>query len=96
MRMSRATSRCGSWPRDQRIEFGGTWPTVDRHAALVPLRRLGRLENGGAFENDDLWLCSAEGGRITHLELFEPEDLDEALARFEELCAEPSGRGESA
>jgi hypothetical protein len=29
--------------------------------------------------------CRAEGGRITELEFFEPEDLDTALARFDEL-----------
>jgi ketosteroid isomerase-like protein len=73
---------------DQRIEFGGSWPAVDRHAALVPLRREGTLADGGVFESEYLWLCCATDGRITRLELFEPADLNAALERFEEFRTE--------
>jgi len=41
--------------------------------------------DGGAFATEYLWLCQATDGRVTALELFEPEDLDAALTRFEEL-----------
>jgi hypothetical protein len=70
---------------DQRIDFGWSWPALDRHAVVVTLRREGTIADGGAFENDYLWLGVAEHGRLTRLELFEPEDLDTALARFEKL-----------
>jgi class 3 adenylate cyclase/tetratricopeptide (TPR) repeat protein len=73
---------------DQRIEFGWSWPAYDRHGAVVTLRREGTLADGGAFENDYLWLGLAKGGRFSRLELFEPEDLAAALARFEEIRAE--------
>jgi ketosteroid isomerase-like protein len=75
---------------DQRVEFGGSWPALDRHAVLVTLRREGALADGGAFENDYLWLGVAKHGRLTRLELFEPEDLDAAVSRFEELRPAPS------
>ena len=75
---------------NQGIEFGWSWPAFDRHAAVVTLRREGTLVDGGAFENDYLWLGVAEHGRLTRLELFEPEDLDAALARFEALRPAPS------
>ena len=70
---------------EQRIEFGWSWPALHQHALLVTLHRKGTLADGGGFENDYLWLGVAERGRLTRLELFEPEDLDAALARFEEL-----------
>ncbi len=76
---------------DQRIAFGGSWPAVDRHAALATLRREGALVGGGPFENDYLWLCSIAGGRVTRLELFEIDALDAALARFEQLRPDPPG-----
>jgi ketosteroid isomerase-like protein len=73
----------------QRIEFGGFWPAVDKHAVLVSLRREGQLMEGGAFENDYLWLGVAKAGRISRLELFGIDDVEAALARFEELRPDP-------
>jgi ketosteroid isomerase-like protein len=74
---------------DQRIEFGWSWPAFDRHAVVVTLRREGALADGGAFENEYIWLGVARYGRLTRLELFEPEDLDAALARFAALRPAP-------
>jgi ribosomal protein L40E len=45
------------------------------------------IGDGGAFESDYLFLFVHAQGRQTHIEMFELEDLDAALARFEELCA---------
>jgi hypothetical protein len=74
---------------DQRVDFNGFCPAVGRHAVLGSLRREGTLAEGGAFESDYLWLCCATDGRITQLELFELEDLDKALDRFERLRPDP-------
>ena len=51
------------------------------------VRRSGTLPDGGAFESEYLELFVQVGGRATHLELFELDDLDAALARFEALRA---------
>jgi ketosteroid isomerase-like protein len=74
---------------DQRIEFGWSWPALDRHAVVVTLRREGTLADGGAFENEYIWLGVARYGRLTRLELFEPDDLDAALERFAALRPAP-------
>jgi class 3 adenylate cyclase len=70
---------------DQRVDFGWSWPAVDRHGFVVTQRRVGTLADGGAFESEYVWLGLARGGRFTRLELFETEALDRALARLEEL-----------
>jgi hypothetical protein len=49
----------------------------------VLARNFGTLREGGAFESVYLRLTSFRGG----MEMFEPEDLDAAQARFEELRA---------
>jgi hypothetical protein len=49
------------------------------------LRRTGTVPDGGDFESEYLYLCLTGQGRITHVELFEMNALDKALARFEEL-----------
>jgi ketosteroid isomerase-like protein len=69
---------------DQRVEFG-QWHAVAPHGVVLALRRAGTLESGGAFENEYAWLALASNGRVTHVETFEIEALDAALARFEEL-----------
>ncbi len=75
---------------DQRMEIGWFWPAVERHGVITVLRRAGTLADGGAFESECLWLSTASpGGRVTRLELFEIEDLDEAKARLEELRPVP-------
>jgi hypothetical protein len=45
----------------------------------------GTLAGGGAFESVYVSLWLYRGGRPAALERFEPEDLDRARARFEEL-----------
>jgi ketosteroid isomerase-like protein len=73
---------------DQRVEFG-QWHAVAPHGVVLALRRAGTLESGGAFENEYAWLALASNGRVTHVETFEIEALDAALARFEELRPDP-------
>ena len=53
------------------------------------MRRTGDVAGGGAFESEYLYLFLSRGGRITHVELFELDALDAALARFEELRPDP-------
>ncbi|MBI1818289.1 MAG: nuclear transport factor 2 family protein [Deltaproteobacteria bacterium] len=71
-----------------RIE-AGFWPACDRHGAVAVLRRSGTLPDGGDFESEYLELFVQARGRATHLELFEIDDLDAALAHFEELRPDP-------
>jgi len=70
-----------------RVEAGWFWPAYGRHGAVTVVRRSGTLPDGGAFESEYLELFVQAGGRATHLELFELDDLDAALARFEALRA---------
>ncbi|HVN84362.1 MAG TPA: nuclear transport factor 2 family protein [Candidatus Binatia bacterium] len=70
---------------DQRLEIGWSWPAVDRHGFVVTARRVGTLASGGAFESEYLWLGVGSAGRVTRSEFFEIDELDSALARFEEL-----------
>ena len=59
----------------------------ERHGAVCAGRFFGTLaEGGGAFETYLVAVFIVERGRITRHELFEPEDVDAALARFAELC----------
>jgi hypothetical protein len=55
--------------------------------ALTTVRRTGDVAGGGPFESDYLYLFLHARGRITHVEMFELENLDAGLTRFEELCA---------
>ena len=70
---------------DQRLEFGWSWPAVDRHGFVVTIRREGTVPDGGPFESEYLLLGLARNGRSTRAEFFEIDALDTALARFEEL-----------
>jgi class 3 adenylate cyclase/ketosteroid isomerase-like protein len=61
----------------------------DRHGVVSAGRVLGTLaEGGGAFETYFVNVLIVERGRIARYELFEPEDVDVALARFAELREE--------
>jgi class 3 adenylate cyclase/tetratricopeptide (TPR) repeat protein/ketosteroid isomerase-like protein len=73
----------------QRLEHGWFWPAVAPHGVITLQRRSGTLAEGGAFESEYLWLGTAAGGRITRIELFEVEHLDQAKARLEELRPDP-------
>jgi hypothetical protein len=66
---------------------------------IVAYNRLGRVEacrifgtasQGGAFENAAIRVLLTDAKRIRHYEIFELEDTDRALARFEELSAASS------
>src|SRR5262249_20716847 len=52
-------------------------------------RVFGTLRDGGAFENPTVGGSSVADGRLARLELFEPEQVDAALARFAELRPDP-------
>jgi hypothetical protein len=58
----------------------------DRHGFVGSGRLFGTFtEGGGAFEIYTINVFAVERGRITRYEVFEPEDVDAALARFAEL-----------
>jgi hypothetical protein len=55
---------------------------------VAVLHQYGTVPNGGAFENVFLRMMVADGDRVRYFETFDVADADQALARFEELCAE--------
>ncbi|HXJ34498.1 MAG TPA: nuclear transport factor 2 family protein [Candidatus Eisenbacteria bacterium] len=62
----------------------------DRHGVVGAGRMFGTLaDGGGVFEICTITLFTVERGRITRDEVFEPEDVDAALARFAELRPNP-------
>jgi hypothetical protein len=52
-------------------------------------RTAGRNLEGGEFESVFVVLQAYRDERVSRLELFEPEDVRTALARFEVLCDDP-------
>jgi len=52
------------------------------------LRLFGTQRDGGELENVFLGVSLTDGERIERYELFDIDDVDAALARFEELCGE--------
>jgi hypothetical protein len=73
---------------DAILEFLYTVAT-EPHGSLVMAHSFGTLANGGTWESAYAVLSRYEGGRFVGLEMFEPEDLDVARARFEELRPDP-------
>jgi hypothetical protein len=57
----------------------------DERGSLSVGRMFGTLPDGGAFENVLVRLAVFRGDRVAGLEVFEPEDLGAARARFEQL-----------
>jgi hypothetical protein len=57
------------------------------HGSLTMSFAAGTLPEGGEFEQVFVTLWHHPGGRCVGLEMFEPEDLERARARFEELRA---------
>jgi hypothetical protein len=57
----------------------------DERGTLSMGRMFGRLADGGAFENVLVRLAVYRAGRVVGLEVFEPEDLEVARARFEAI-----------
>jgi hypothetical protein len=70
------------------LDVGRFWPAYDRHGAVTLVRRSGKPPDDGRLAGEYLQLFVVARGRATHIELFEIEDLDGALARFVELRAE--------
>ncbi len=62
---------------------------IEPHGVLTAGRSFGTGLAGGPFERLMINVCIVAGGRITHLELFDLDDIDAALARFEELRPDP-------
>ena len=55
------------------------------HGWISRVRITGTLADGGPFESDHVDLFTVARGRITHVEMFDPDAVAEARARFEEL-----------
>jgi ketosteroid isomerase-like protein len=68
-----------------RVELGWFWLACDLQGALYTIRRTGDVAGGGAFESDYLMLIRHARGRLTRIELFELDQLEQALVRFEAL-----------
>ncbi|MGH7895781.1 MAG: nuclear transport factor 2 family protein, partial [Candidatus Binatia bacterium] len=73
---------------DAQIALGSTLAYA-RHGSVGLARTFGTLRDGGTFENPTASVAIVANGRITRLELFEPEHVDAALARFAELRPDP-------
>src|SRR5262249_54055185 len=58
---------------------------AEKHGHLAMTHTFGTLADGGEFELVYVWLALFQGDRFVGMELFEPDDLDIARARFEEL-----------
>src|SRR5581483_7556901 len=59
---------------------------IAEHGTLSMGRAFGTLRDGGPFESPVLRLNRHDGERWVGVEIFEPEDLQRAKARFEELA----------
>src|SRR5262249_36888545 len=58
---------------------------AEKHGLLAMTHTFGTLADGGEFEQVYVSLALFHGDRFAGMELFEPERLDVARARFEEL-----------
>ena len=95
----RPDRRLGRLRRCERGALGSRAESTHRVRLVLPRLRPTRprcddaprrhAPDGGAFESDYVWLSLARDGRITHLEFFEVEQRDAALARFEALRPDP-------
>jgi hypothetical protein len=61
---------------------------VEEHGILDVAHNFGMLREGGAVESVYVRITRYRGDRAVGAELFEPEDLDVARARFAELRAD--------
>jgi len=57
----------------------------DWYGAVIPLRMVGTLADGGAFESEYILVGITVAGLWARCETFEPEHVEEALARFRAL-----------
>jgi len=74
---------------ESRLEAGWHWLAIAPHAGLYTARRAGTVPGGGEFESEFLCVAVLEGGRTVRVEIFEIDDVDAALARFEALRPDP-------
>jgi hypothetical protein len=58
---------------------------VEPHGMLEVVRNFGTLRDGGEFESVYVRITQHRGDRLAAIEMFEPEHLDLARARFEKL-----------
>src|SRR5262249_11816893 len=58
---------------------------VEARGALEVARNFGTLRDGGPFESVYVRIGVVRGDRLVGVEMFEPEDLEVARARFAEL-----------
>jgi len=73
---------------DAQIAIGSTLAYA-RNGSVGLGRTFGTLRDGGTFENPYASVSIVVDGRITRIEMFEPEHVDTALARFAELRPDP-------
>ena len=59
---------------------------VEKQGILLVARNFGTLREGGEFESVYVRIMRHRDDRLVGVEMFEPEDLDVARARFEALC----------
>src|SRR5262249_18048564 len=58
---------------------------LEPYGFVTVAQQFGTLRQGGVFERPTVGPMVVVGGRISRMELFEPENVDAALARFAEL-----------
>jgi hypothetical protein len=63
---------------------------AERHGLLAMVHAVGTLADGGEFEQVAAWLALFQDDRVVGIEMFEPEHLDVARARFAELRPDPT------
>jgi ketosteroid isomerase-like protein len=61
----------------------------EKHGTLAVAHTFGTLTDGGEFESVFVQLALFQSGQLVGAEVFEPEHLDAARARFEELRPDP-------
>ena len=59
----------------------------NNYGRVAVIRQFGTTRDGGSFESVFVPLLVVRGDHIVAYEIFEVGDADQALARFEELCA---------
>jgi hypothetical protein len=67
------------------VVLGAFWGAIGCNGGVCTVRRSGEVAGGGNYESDYLAVVLHVRGRVSRVEFFEIEQLDEALARFEGL-----------
>jgi hypothetical protein len=69
------------------------YASIAPHGFVGLNRWSGTNTEGGGFESVFVGLSLCRGERVCRVELFEPDDLETALARFEGFCAAAGSAG---